>query len=416
MYQDNKNRFYYNYMSYNKTELTKLNEIIKRISQGDLGVHVEEKGSTEEVKQLWGSIGILVKNFRESIKETQDSSRDVSATSQQVAALTDQMNNAVQQVSITVQQISKGSQTQAIGLEETNKAIEKISSTMRDLASKANSTANLSKSVENVSVVGGKSAAEAAERMTRIIKVADESAVKIKGLSERTGQITSVLDVIRKIAEQTNLLALNAAIEAARAGEAGRGFAVVADEVRRLAEGSAKSSEEIGNLIKQIQDDSYATAQSIEQGSKEILEGKDVIDRALGSLKEVSKKIQEVSSNVVEVSNSTHAQLTEVEKLTKAASDIAAVAEENASATEEASAAMEEQSSGMHEITSATQRLAEISEKLERASSTFSLENTEYDAISESNGSISDAQLKERVEIIVNSGNGKHKTVTQSNG
>lgn len=388
------------------SELTKLNEIIRKISEGNLGVQITEKGSTGETRQLWSSVSEMVKNFQKSIKETQDNSRDVSATSQQVMALTDQMNNAVQQVSITVQQISKGSQTQAIGLEETNKAIEKISATMKDLATKANSTANLSKSVETVSVTGGKSAAEAAERMIRIIKVADESAAKIKGLSERTGQITSVLDVIRKIAEQTNLLALNAAIEAARAGEAGRGFAVVADEVRRLAEGSAKSSEEIGSLIKQIQDDSAATAQSIEQGSKEIMEGKDVIDRALGSLREVSKKIQEVSSNVVEVSNSTHTQLAEVEKLTKAASDIAAVAEENASATEEASAAMEEQSSGMHEITSATQRLTEISEKLERASSSFKLSNTEYDRISELDGTISDSQLKS-TQTIVDSSSGQ---------
>ncbi|NDB91689.1 MAG: hypothetical protein EB167_03130 [Nitrososphaeria archaeon] len=388
------------------SELTKLNEIIRKISEGNLGVQITEKGSTGETRQLWNSVSEMVKNFQRSIKETQDNSRDVSATSQQVMALTDQMNNAVQQVSITVQQISKGSQTQAIGLEETNKAIEKISATMKDLATKANSTANLSKSVETVSVTGGKSAAEAAERMIRIIKVADESAAKIKGLSERTGQITSVLDVIRKIAEQTNLLALNAAIEAARAGEAGRGFAVVADEVRRLAEGSAKSSEEIGSLIKQIQDDSAATAQSIEQGSKEIMEGKDVIDRALGSLREVSKKIQEVSSNVVEVSNSTHTQLAEVEKLTKAASDIAAVAEQNASATEEASAAMEEQSSGMHEITSATQRLTEISEKLERASSSFKLSNTEYDRISELDGSISDSQLKS-TQTIVDSSSGQ---------
>ncbi|NDB32332.1 MAG: hypothetical protein EB154_03420 [Nitrosopumilaceae archaeon] len=388
------------------SELTKLNEIIRKISEGNLGVQITEKGSTGETRQLWNSVSEMVKNFQRSIKETQDNSRDVSATSQQVMALTDQMNNAVQQVSITVQQISKGSQTQAIGLEETNKAIEKISATMKDLATKANSTANLSKSVETVSVTGGKSAAEAAERMIRIIKVADESAAKIKGLSERTGQITSVLDVIRKIAEQTNLLALNAAIEAARAGEAGRGFAVVADEVRRLAEGSAKSSEEIGSLIKQIQDDSAATAQSIEQGSKEIMEGKDVIDRALGSLREVSKKIQEVSSNVVEVSNSTHTQLAEVEKLTKAASDIAAVAEQNASATEEASAAMEEQSSGMHEITSATQRLTEISEKLERASSSFKLSNTEYDRISELDGTISDSQLKS-TQTIVDSSSGQ---------
>ena len=399
-------------MSYNKNELAKLNEVIQRISKGDLTIEIEEKGSTSEMQHLWRSAALMIKNLRELVKEAQSNSGDVSLTSQQVASLTEQMNNAVQQVSITVQQISKGSQTQAIGLEETNKVIDNLGSTMKELASKANTAANLSKSVESISVVGGKSAAEAAERMSRIIKVADESATKIKGLSERTGQITSVLDVIRKIAEQTNLLALNAAIEAARAGEAGRGFAVVADEVRRLAEGSAKSSEEIATLIKQIQDDSYATVQSIEQGSKEILEGKDVIDRALGSLKEVSKKVQEVSTNVMEVSTSTKSQLSEVEKLAKAASDIAAVAEENASATEEASAAMEEQTSGMHEITSAAQKLANISEKLDHAVSLFKLDDIQTESVQQKSKARShDSQLQDRLEVIVNSGNGKQETM-----
>lgn len=407
-------------MSYIKKEITKLNEVIQKISEGDLTVDVEVSKSDNEIEQLWRSVAKMISNLRQLVKEAQINSGDVAMTSQQVASLTEQMHGAVQQVSTTIQQISKGSQTQAIGLDETNKVIEKLGVTMKDLTTKANSAANLSKSVESISISGGKSAAEASDRMSRIIGVSDESAEKIKSLAERSGQITSVLDVIRKIADQTNLLALNAAIEAARAGEAGRGFAVVADEVRRLAEGSAKSSEEIATLIKQIQEDSYATVQSIEQGSKEILEGREVIDKALGSLKEVSKKVQEVSSNVMEVSSSAQAQLSEVEKLTKAASDIAAVAEQNASSTEEASAAMEEQTSGMQEITSAAQKLANISEKLEREVATFKLEKSDNKIKKQIKESISygtdsqhiEEENRSQLELIVNSGNGKEHTVT----
>ncbi|MBI1829087.1 MAG: methyl-accepting chemotaxis protein [Thaumarchaeota archaeon] len=408
-------------MSYIKKDISKLNDVIYKISEGDLTVQVESN-SHSEFAQLWKSVDHMTNNLRKLVKDAQINSGDVSLTSQQVASLTEQMNSAVQQVSTTIQQISKGSQQQAIGLDETNKVVEKLGITMKDLAVKANSTANLSKSVENISIAGGKSAAEAADRMSRIIVVADESAEKIKTLAERSGQITSVLDVIRKIAEQTNLLALNAAIEAARAGDAGRGFAVVADEVRRLAEGSAKSSEEIAVLIKQIQEDSYSTVKSIEQGSKEITEGKDVIDKALGSLKEISKKVQEVSANATDVSISAQSQVSEVEKLAKVSSDIAAVAEENASSTEEASAAMEEQTSGMQEITNAAQKLADISEKLEQAVSTFKIGTVDDkrkkisdDFVSQSekvDSTLSEDSPNGRIEVIVNAGNGKNEMLT----
>lgn len=406
-------------MSYIKKEITKLNEVIHKISEGDLTVQLEASKSENEFNPLWQSIDNMIINLSDLAKSAQSNSSDVVLTSQQVAELTEQMNNAVQQVSTTIQQISKGSQQQAIGLDETNKIVEKLGITMKDLASKANTAANLSKSVENISVAGGKSAAEAADRMSRIIGVADESTTKIKSLAERSGQITSVLDVIRKIAEQTNLLALNAAIEAARAGDAGRGFAVVADEVRRLAEGSAKSSEEIATLIKQIQEDSYSTVQSIEQGTREILEGKDVIDKALGSLKEISKKVQEVSTTVMDVSSAAQSQVSEVDKLTKTTSDIAAVAEENASSTEEASAAMEEQTSGMQEITNATQKLANITEKLEQTVSTLKIRSIDNKRKIVENSSHQQHEEQEhentheldsvgqRIEVIANSGNGK---------
>lgn len=401
-----------------KKEITKLTEVIQQISEGDLTVQLEASKSDSEFNPLWKSIDNMVINLSDLVKNAQLNSTDVVLTSQQVAELTEQMNNAVQQVSTTIQQISKGSQQQAIGLDETNKIVERLGITMKDLASKANTAANLSKSVENISVAGGKSAAEAADRMSRIISVSDESTIKIKSLAERSGQITSVLDVIRKIAEQTNLLALNAAIEAARAGDAGRGFAVVADEVRRLAEGSAKSSEEIAILIKQIQEDSYSTVQSIEQGTKEILEGKDVIDKALGSLKEISKKVQEVSTTVLDVSSAAQSQVSEVDKLTKTTSDIAAVAEENASSTEEASAAMEEQTSGMQEITNSTQKLTTITEKLEKIVSAFRIRTTDNKRKTVENLShqIHEPEhenaneldsVGQRIEVIANSGNGK---------
>ena len=123
---------------------------------------------------------------------------------------------------------------------------------MKKLETKSVMAATLVREVGLISETGSKSASEADFRMSKIISVTNDSSKKIRELADRSREITTVLEVIRKIADQTNLLALNATIEAARAGEAGQGFAVVADEVKRLVEGSARSSDEIAELIAKI--------------------------------------------------------------------------------------------------------------------------------------------------------------------
>src|SRR5574337_113448 len=353
--------------------IIKTAEIAQRISDGDLTVEVSESKSGDEIGRLTNAFRSMVTNLRTMVHQVKENAITVATSSEQVAASTEQMNSSVQQISTTSQQISKGSQTQAQGLDETSKTVAELNKNMKELASRADIAANLAKEVGQISDNGARSASEAGNRMAKIISVTDESAKKIRGLADRSGQITSVLEVIRKIAEQTNLLALNAAIEAARAGEAGRGFAVVADEVRRLAEGSAKSSEEIDVLIKQIQEDAQSTVTSIEGGAKEVSEGKIVIEKALQALEDIADKVKEVSSTVMDVASTTQNQVSEIERVSKSSSEIAAVSEENAAATEEASAAVEEQTAGTQEITSSAQKMAGMADELSQIVSKFRL-------------------------------------------
>lgn len=353
--------------------ILKMAQMAEKIGQGDLTVDVMQTKSDDELGKLTQAFNQMIINLRQLVSRVRDGSSMVALNTDQVVSSTEQMNSSVQQISSTIQQISKGSQTQARELEETSKVVTKLTKNMKDLARKANTTAELTREVGIISESGSKSASEADFRMSKIISVTDDSARKIRELAERSGEITAVLEVIRKIADQTNLLALNAAIEAARAGEAGRGFAVVADEVKRLAEGSAKSSEEIDVLIKQIQDDAKATVQSITGGSKEISEGRLVIDKALKALNEIATKVKEVSINVTDVANTTQAQLSEIEQLSRAASEIAAVSEQNASATEEASAATEEQTAGTQEIAASVQKMATMADDLSKIASKFKL-------------------------------------------
>jgi len=192
--------------------------------------------------------------------------------------------------------------------------------------------------------------------MSRIIELTNESSAKVKNLAAKSEKITSVVEVIREISEKTNLLALNAAIEAARAGESGRGFAVVADEVRRLAEGSAKSLEEIDKLIGEIQEDIHIAVASIDDSSKEIEEGRSVVDSSLNALSKISYKVQEV----------------------------AAVAEQNAFATDQAYAAVEQQTTATQEISSSSRNIALMAEQLAKKVRSFKVPSSELPSSSKS--------------------------------
>ena len=295
--------------------------IAKKISEGDLTVDFEKSKTNDELGDLTNSLALMQENLRQLVFDVHETATKVAQDSRESAAATEQLNSSVEEVSTTVQQISIGSQSQASELASAKHIVDTVKETNSD----------------------GESSA--AEKMSRIVELTEESSTKVRNLAEKSAKITSVVETIQEIAEKTNLLALNAAIEAARAGESGRGFAVVADEVRRLAEGSAKSSEQINELIQEIQEEIKSTVKGIDNSAQEIEEGREVVDLSLKALNDIGCKVEEV----------------------------AAVAEENASATEQASAAVDQQTSAAQEISNSSQSTASLAEELEQKVSAFKL-------------------------------------------
>ncbi len=343
------------------------------LGSGNLDISVEEVKSKDEIGRLASSLNSAIASFRELISKVKLNADGVDKNVNELGTSVEQISSSMMQISSGIQQVSRGSQDQASRINEISKNVETITININDTNRKMNTLVEFSKEVADTVMKSRSSSEQASKSLESMINASNDSSNKMNELLEKTAKITTVLEVIQKIAEQTNMLALNAAIEAARAGEAGRGFAVVAEEVRALAMNSAKASEEIGKIIEEIQSDAKSTADIINMNAKEVIEGKTIIEQGIKGLEGIAAKINEMIRLINGVSAQLQEQIASIDEINKSISEIAAVSEENASATEEITAAIEEQSAALHVITEKVQELIRMNNELKRSVSGFKL-------------------------------------------
>ncbi|MBI2418539.1 MAG: methyl-accepting chemotaxis protein [Ignavibacteriales bacterium] len=250
--------------------------------------------------------------------------------------------SASSQISSSTEEMAAGSQEQSSQTAEIASAVQQMTATILESTANVTRAADFAHKAGNIAKDGGTAVQETIKGMNRITKVVEDAARTVQELGASSEQIGQIVQVIDDIADQTNLLALNAAIEAARAGEQGRGFAVVADEVRKLAERTTKATKEIGGMIKQIQQNTGGAVKSMTLGTEEVKRGTLLANKAGSSLEEIISSVNSVISEINQVAATSEEQSSAAEQISKNIESISAVIHESASGTQQIARASED--------------------------------------------------------------------------
>lgn len=352
--------------------IQKLADAAGVIASGDLTVVVEE-GGRDEIGVLARAFRLMTENLQTLLQKVGQTGQSLATASEQMAASAEETSRATEQIATTVSEVAQGAGDTAHNVEEAAAQVEDMVQTVKEIEANANEVAAATGLAQETAEKGTLGVNAVVQKMDMIKERVDETASLVKSLGERSQEIGKIVDLIANIASQTNLLALNAAIEAARAGEQGRGFAVVADEVRKLAEESASATAQIAELIKRIQSETEQAVESMTTGTKEVDEGQMVVQQAGEAFKEIAGAIEGINGQVKGISSAIQMLSKSADTFAEAMSNISAITEETAASAEEVSAATEEQTASVQQIAATAHTLVELADELQAGVNRFKL-------------------------------------------
>src|SRR5690625_4586639 len=346
---------------------------MQQIANGDLSHPPLDAKSADEVGQLVQATNDMNDNMRDVLQEINRVSEIVSSQSEELTQSAGEVKAGSEQISSTMQELAAGSETQANRASDLSSSMQQFVQEINEVNGRSEDIQSSSNHVIGMAEEGSALMNQSREQMETIDHIVQDAVRDVEGLSAQTEEISKLVEVIQDVANQTNLLALNAAIEAARAGEHGKGFAVVADEVRKLSEQVAESVTDITEIVTNIQGESQTVTNSLQKGYKEVESGTNQIETTGEKFNGIHGALSEMANNIhVTVRNLTNITSSS-DQMNAFIEDIAAVSEESAAGVEETSASSEQTNAAMEEVTDSSKHLAELAEQLNELVTRFKL-------------------------------------------
>ena len=356
------------------TSVRKISRSILDIANagGDLTKRIVVK-SNDELSDLAKDTNTLIEGIAELVKRVSAMSENVSASSEELLASAEETSKTILSIAETSSEIATGSEKTTTQMDESLSKMKNLEKLVHSLHSQADRVKTAATQMQSAAVTGSESVKKASNEIMGIEETMASTSTTVEALGKKSDEITKIINTITGIAEQTNLLALNAAIEAARAGEHGRGFAVVADEVRKLAEQSQGAAKEVTKIVYAIQDEVHRIISQNKDGVQAVVAGVEISNETNQSLQRILQQSTQTNDVVAEMVAQIEQTLLLSQEVSTSFTAVSEIAEITASHTETTAAASEEGSAAMEEVTASASELSKQAENLRSLISNFKI-------------------------------------------
>jgi len=345
--------------------IEKATETAREVANGNFNVDFEEAKRGDEVDQLMHELEVMVLHIRKQATQMGNSSDKLTASAQEIAAAVQEGNASGESIQSAMAELSTKMNENVDQAYLSMDALGAVKRTMDEVAKEMNEALKSATVMQTEAENGKTLATDSVEAMHMISSKMEQSATLNGRLTDMTGEISRITDVISDISAQTNLLSLNASIEAARAGDAGRGFAVVAAEVKKLAEQTATSAKEITDLISGVKRLVNDTANAMTDVQKEVATGVGLVEQAGSSFEEIHQSTESVYSRVQSVDQLVLKSDKEIDQVGLTTANILAMVEEASKHAEQVLQASSHQAASLGEVNGAMEELVAVAERLQ---------------------------------------------------